>query len=496
MSRLIWLGGVLCVACASGVAPRPTAAPRASAVERPRAKSSTSADGPAAPPPAGLSPAQALPGSRSVRLPSGNVAAVIELPGSAMVAIDWRAPFGSADDGPLRGASHWVGSCLSLRTRAAHPLGQALAALGARADVQSEVETLRLRVHAPARHAAAALSLSAQLAQPPSLGELHAARPFAREAAGALLDAPEHTARAALLRELFELPTDRHPYADLLPNAAALTAASVPDVRKRAAALLDPKKAILTIAGGVTAQALGAASDALPQIAGRRSVPSPLPSAAPRVVVVDHPGAAVATALVGCLGPNGADPRSALARAAWQIFEGVAGRSASFRGQRFRFGPQVLAWSVTDTTEAATAWADAWLTPTRPDPDAKATQRSAGTRASKGAWLAARARASDAALFELESAAGVADAYGELLQLGLSPESFDEARRLARDAPTRALEAALATHLAPAGWVVVVAGDSQRIAPVLQHHAPVTVVRPKSDFSVLKRLPRTSAQGL
>jgi predicted Zn-dependent peptidase len=428
-----------------------------------------------------LSPTQALPTAAAVLLANGSTAAIVELPDSTLVAIDWRAPFGSADDGALRGASHWVASCLAARTQPQQPLGEGLSKLGARADVEADVEYLSVRLRAPARHAAALLSLATKLTRPPAARELHATRDFARARAGALLSSPAHTARAALLRELFELPTDRHPHADLLAPIAALDKAAAAAVAARAQALLDPKSTLFSIAGAVSARSLGSPVDAQPHAPGARATPSPLPSKAPRVVLVDHPGATRATATVGTLGPPAADPRSPLARAAWHVFEDVGSRDARFTGQRFRSGPQVLAWSITDHSDVATAWAMAWLAPPSPEPDA---------------WTTVRVRASDARLFDLESAQGVASTYGELLQLGESPQDFDEARRLARDAPQRALEAALATHLAPRGWVVVIAGDAARIGPVLQRRSAVTVVSPQSDFSILRRLARTSAAGL
>ncbi len=437
---------------------------------------SVSTDAPAP----GIAPDEGLPLGSPVLLQSGAAASVVELATSTLVAIEWRAALGSVQDGPVRGASQWVAATLTRRLRAKQPLGKEFGAVGAEVRAHSDVEHLIVRVHAPAQHAKVVVELLERFVRAPSAAELSQSRRFAQRRMRAQLASADLTARAALLRELFELPTERHPYANLLAPTRTLDGASAQKVAALASRGLDPKQARVVIAGAVQAAALGSTTAAPRSVPKPARVPSPLQPTALRIVLVDHPGAARAVGILGTLGPATDDPRAALARAAWFAIEDWGNRRATWAGQRFRNGPELLAWSVSAAPPELTAWANAVLSK-RPGRSPK--------------WLAARVRAADAPLLELDSAVGVARSHGELLGAGLDPLSFDADRGRARRAPVAALDAALATHLARKTWVLSVAGDAKSLAPSLQRFAPVSVHDPASDFSIQKQLPRTQAAG-
>ncbi|MEZ4226928.1 MAG: hypothetical protein R3B13_38660 [Polyangiaceae bacterium] len=428
----------------------------------------------AAPPPAGLSPESALPMATLGRLASGSPVAVVELPGSGIFTARWHFPLGTADEGATRGASEWVAQCLTERARASKQLD----ALGAKFVVTSDIGALRVALQARADDVDALLKIMPTLLASPSASELERARAAAVATARRRASSAAVAARAALLRELFDLPTARHPHANLLAPPDALQHAPAKDVALLARQALGASNARVVIAGDVRAHAISQPTSDAPAPWPTRGAPSPLPASEARIVLVDLPGSVRATSLCGALGRPSTDPRATIARAAWFAVEPPPPPSATWAGQRFRVGPELLAFAGETEPAALGSWAASCLRHNSPH---------------SAEWESVRARARDASLLSLDSAAGVAESYGALVEAGLGEAHYEAERTQARDAGDAALAAALTVDLAPARRVLAVAADAGAVSAALQALGPVVIVDPARDLAVVRRLPRLVA---
>ncbi|MBX3126937.1 MAG: insulinase family protein [Polyangiaceae bacterium] len=463
----------LLLGCAPARVPSEAEAPA-----RPRTTASAPEAGSTAPsalepPERGPSPERTLTDVTTTRRADGLLVTRWVRPDPGVTAIALEFDAGRAEEGALRGASPWLAETLVAR------LTPALGAHGATLSVEPTLDGLTLRVDVSSERSAAALTVLEGGLAPPTPPELTRTRAAALARETRALAGLGATARAAALRELFELPTSRHPHADALADPSRLRALDAREVARWCAARLRPERARLTVVGDVPSSTLerwtvgAAAPVAAPHVA-----PAPLARTKLTVLVVDQPGATMAHALVAGLAPSATDPRAPLVAVAWTALGSQVPGARAFV-EPFADGSSVVGLEAQAAPAAAVDFVSAVL--------GRAVELSSRTLDERSLQLA-RARASDDVLFELETPSRSRELLVTLTRLGVSPEGFDRMRETARETSARAVLTAMRSAGQPSALVVSVAGDAARLTPALRRHAEVLVLTAERDFAIVARL--------
>lgn len=386
-------------------------------------------------PPAGITPLTALPG---VVLEDG----VRRLPRSelplAVTALVIHG--GSGDDGADLGAAEVAAQLMALAVEKHFQ---------ARVSVDADAIVLEVAHHS-ADFAKVEQTLGAALKAPP-LAALEQARKRA-------LAAPRDLGREALARELFLLPTGRHPYGHPHAPRSAIEKITAQSVL----AFLRRQKGVELVSVGDVTQPTGRYSATMPS-----APPTPLPEPGLRIVVVQAAG--TPEVQVGTLAPGDAAHDVALALASDRAPAGTRWFS-----EEHPTGPALMGLErdADDATAAVQSLLDALGGATQADSDAiDVTAR----------------RVADAPLVDLPSIAGAAAVLEHDAVLGLDADAFDARRRARRDVEPKAVLAAAKQLARKNALVVTVTGDANPES--LTAIAPVWIVDPARDFVVERKLP-------
>jgi predicted Zn-dependent peptidase len=452
----------LCLVALAGCAPRyherplsfaalpGQALPQAATVPAPKA--ATRADVP----PPGLSPDTVL--SDVVSTDAGVHLTVLtrsELP-VAITAVVIHA--GSASDGTDIGAAQLGAELLAV----------ALDATDVRVGADAVVLELR---HSPADFNDVAGAIARALAKPPAAGFAAARR---RALARARVE-PETSAREALARELYELPTGRHPYGH--PHAPKSALAALPEraVRDWLGRELGPESCELIVVGAVNAAVAEAATRHAfghwkKTTAAAPAPPAPLPATGFRIVIADHPGLASAEVQLGTLYSSDA---AAARDVALSLARDLAPDGVGWFSEEHRSGPALVGLTRTVPAGDALGTVEAMLSALSRAEQADADATEVATR-----------RAVDEPLLDLSSLAGAAAELERATISGAPANALDTRRRARRDAAPDAVRAAARRLNRRDALVVVVSGDAKTLAAPLSAIGRVVVVNPERDFVI------------
>ena len=293
---------------------------------------------------------------------------------------------------------------------------------------------------------------------------------------------PSFLAWRALARELY----GTHPYGTVAPTREGLRAVSPEVLRREAARRLRPERSLLVVAGAVEPeQVTRRVAAAFGGWSGTGKAPPEVAVAAPRavdrpVVLLDRPGSAQATLLVGGLGVTRRDPSF------WPLAVGATLLGGAFSSRLVQKLRVVKGWAY--AVGASSSWAPgrgtvrAWASVRSEVAEAALAELTAemarmGAEApSEAETDLARRRNAGLHVLGLETPAGVARELAEAWLGGLGPSSLVEAiPALGRVTPSSVRRAG-ARYLDPSRMVRVVVGDARRLGKALSSSG--TAVRP------------------
>lgn len=242
-------------------------------------------------------------------LPSGLTIAVDSEPGLPLVHVTAIVKAGSALDGEREGLAEATADMLvegGAGVRSGPELAEALERLGDELQIEADADYVQFHLATPARGLQRALALLSDVLMRPRFDEEAWRRERTRRLAElrAAGDEPATVAERVFHRVLF----GRHPYGhDPTGTEAALARIEASDLRAFYAANYGPRTTTLLLVGDLTDEVgplLAASFESFgggPQVAPLPPPPPP-PLAAPRLVIVDRPGAAQSQLRVGGLG--------------------------------------------------------------------------------------------------------------------------------------------------------------------------------------------------
>jgi predicted Zn-dependent peptidase len=290
-------------------------------------------------------------------------------------------------------------------------------------------------------------------------------------------------ARAYLYARLFRLPVGRHPYAAMEASAAELRALTPQDCARHFSHALAPDGALLVAVGEFEPrEVLRLGTAALGRWRGpthrRTTSPTPLPPARLEVALLERPHAQDSVIAIGTLGPDPAAYDTPRLRVALEL---MRTRSVNASFYPHLAGPSLIALATSASLDATPLAVKSLLDALK---DLRARERSdeeiqAAIRALAGGfWVRAE---TNQALARLLTSTGAG---------GLEDDTWDRERSSLRDVLGRQVKEAVGRHLAENRLLLVVSGDSARLAEPLSHFGPVSVMDPSAGFVVRRSLAR------
>jgi zinc protease len=300
------LGALLLAAASCAPAPEPVVPPSTPDPQRaaPSAEADFRAEPPAPDPPVVFVP----PRIEEAKLQNGLRILVVERRGLPVVAVNLAVDAG-ADQGPS-GVGSFVGAMLmrGTKTRSAIALSDGLSALGADLDVESDFDSAQLYGKCLSDKLGQLLQIVADVAQNPAFSreELERERSRRLTTIGQRRDRPQTLLSETVAEVLYP---SGHPYASpLIGTEALVKRISARDLEAFHRARFSPSRATLAFAGDIDKErAVAEATRAFGAWKARGTAPSvdrasAARAGAPKVVLVDRPGApqsSVSVALVG-----------------------------------------------------------------------------------------------------------------------------------------------------------------------------------------------------
>lgn len=435
-----------------------------------------------APPEAPL--AMPTPPAASVRdLASGARAVIVERRDSPRVALRLVVSAGTSADGERAGVAMVTAHAVAMT------VAERAAALGAevRVDVVADAAVFGLAVHPADRDAAIALLADVVRSARPGAPDVQRARSRAAAAARqAAAEDDDHGASYVIVRDLFDLPTARHPYGTTSPTAEEIAEVGPADVRALLATRYVPAGASLIVAGDVVATAVGDAADRAlgrgpARLAPGLGLTEPFARERDRVTVVDRVGADGAHVFIGLAAPPAGSEVALIAtEVALQVAAARLGGGAAARTLRFREGPQIARLDV--RTTPGRAQADVRRALEGLDRLAEAAPTEGEVAAALRVLVGSMAR-------DLASPDGIADALADAAARGLPEDAVARRLRVLGDISSPIVSVA-ARGLAEAPAHVVVIGAGQRVGPQLAELAEVKVVDPMAGYGRVRSLPQ------
>lgn len=464
------------------------------------------------PPPSGTMRHSPFPEIARGELSNGLGLAVVEARALPLVQIRLVVRAGKGTDGDLTGLSRLTALWLKdggTKNLASHALLERIESLGTNLSVRVGPDIAVFAMAVPKRHFEEALSLMGQVVLEPRFDEIEFRKLKMRERARVLGQAKSSGAWAAsmlLYRELYRLPTHLHPYAsyDALPKE--LDRIEPKDARAHHRQFYSPKNASLVLAGDIDASS---AKEVASRVFGSwkgndapsPSFASPVPREELTIWVADRPGSAQSDVYLGFLGPERRDEDYTPLSVANQILGGgVAGRlfldvreklslayrTSSSLGERARGPVPLVLYAGTQTAKTGLA-AQALL--------AHAERLSNEAPTTTEVEIARRYLA-DVMAVRMETTSALADMVVALDTYGLPDDHYDTHREALRSTTVEEAFAASAGYLRPDHAVLVVAGDAERIAPMLARFGEVRIVDPEQAFARRATIPANPSASL
>lgn len=489
--RLLVPAGLAAVAALAGCLPSVSYEPRrlenvAIPVEDTRPKAPPPVEVREEPPPTAAARPFRFPPPTWAELPGGIKLATVARGGLPVVEVRVVIPGGAAADGERPGVAALTAELLregGAGALSGRDLLARIEALGASLTAEATLDAIILRLSAPSAALEPALALLGQVVLRPRLGP-PALESLKRRAIARLNERTREdgawAARTMLHRELYLLPTERHPYSSAAPSATELQKITAADCRAFHERQLSPARLVVVIAGDVTPEAARAAAE--PAFAGaprRRSEPAdpsltdPVPPESLKITLVDLPGAARSEIDLAFIGPARGDRE-------WPAFALAGQLLGAAEPLRVARGPVPLVVHASAPASQTGPAVQALL---------DRLEGIATTGAQPDEVEAAAKQAAAALAVRLETAAALADELATLKLGGLPDDYHEGLRREQREMPAALVGKVAGELLRPAHGVLVVAGDAEKIGPVLAHFGQVKVVDPGRDFERRKTLP-------
>jgi zinc protease len=511
MTRLA-LSALLLLAC--GPAPTPVAPPPKpiASVAPPAPPPSPAKDPLAEPPASGVTPSAHFPTIARRTLSNGLEVAVVSRKTLPIVELRLVFRSGKDSDGTKPGLAVTAGELTKAGGAGpwnAEALLEHVEGLGADLSVTTDRDATRIGLAVTTGDLDAALEILSAVAtkprfDPKEFGKLRTRE--IEEASSAAKSSAGYAAMMILYRELFETPSQVHPYSrfDALP--ADLKKLTLADCKAWHKQHMTPKNAMLVAAGDVDPDAFAkAAEKAFAGWQGEKPEPitfaDPMPDAERHLYLVDRPGSGQAQVMVGRLGPDRQTPDwPSLAVLNQVLGGGVAGRL--FLDVREK---RSLAYSTGSSLEepAHSPVPIVLSAGTQTDKAPLAVQalldnlERMGKQPPSAAEIETASRyLSDSFLFKTETVGALADMTVKLGILSLPDDYYDEYRKAVRSLDGDQAMAHASKYFSTDRVVMVVAGDASKLAKPLTHFAKVIIIDPQNAFAPGQMLPTNPTQPL
>lgn len=313
-------------------------------------------------------------------------------------------------------------------------------------------------------------------------------------------------ASMVLYRDLFDLPSEHHPYASYDATPTELGRITAADCRALHKRLFVPKNAFVVIAGDTTPEAAKAVAEkAFGAWRGGEapviSFTDPNPPSGLKITVVDRPKSSQSDVFVAALGPPRVDKSWAAIAVANQVLGGgVSSRlfldvrerqSLAYRTRsslvEVAHGPAPLV-AYAGTQTAKTGLALKGLLDN--------LEAIAHTAASPEEMDTATRYLADVFAIRMETLGAVGAELAHLRVMGLPDDYDDGYRKELRDITAPLALKAASEAIRPGHEIIVVAGDAKIIGPMLSHFGDVKVVDPTRDFERVRTIPMNAEAPL
>lgn len=462
------------------------------------------------PPQASIVPLQPFPAVTGTTLDNGLQLQVIERHALPVVTAELIINSGLASEGDRAGAAKVTAEWLEAGGAgrwSSRQLREAVDSLGASLEINVSRDAARFSITVTADRLEPAVEILSALVQKPRFDtrefdklkqrELERVQSLSRTSGNWM-------AQVWLQQQLFRLPIGVHPYAsyDVLPDELQRLTSAV--CREWFREFVSPRNAFLLLVGDVTLASSRKMADHYfkgwtgPEVkAFNPSSPEGLNKF--EIFVIDKPNSTQSDIFLATLGPNRHDPSFALAAVAQQVVGGgVSGRlfldvrekrslaySTGAGIQDLAAGPSVLYFSAGTQTSKTAEAVGALLEHFEKlgngqftDDEVQLAEHflidSMPTR-----WEQVQSLSSQLAQLRIQS---LPNDYYDVLREGIARAKTDEIARWATKVFRREQS------------VLVLAGNSQLVAPQLTKYAAVTVVNPSRGFRLTTQLPRAPGQ--
>lgn len=451
------------------------------------------------PPPSGITPDAPFPTIAHQTLENGLAVRVVERHNLPIVELRLLIKSGTAGDDGKVGLALLAGEMLKAGGTAgwtSRQLLEEVEGLGSSINVYTDADSTKIELAVTREHLDTAVDILAKVAQQPRFSPREFGKLKQRETervSNSARTSGRWGAAMMLYRELYHLPTSKHPYADYDATPKTLKAVSLADCRTWHKTHVTPNNAVLVVAGDVSSkQVIDATKRAFGTWKGdapsKPSFSRPAPSKARKIFLVDRPGSTQADVYVGVLGPERKSDFWGSAKTANQILGGgVSGRLfldvreerslAYSTGSRMRSlanGPVPITMSAGTQTAKAGLTVKALL---------EHLNRIGNEPPSTEEVTTATRYLSDIFLLRTERVGSVANMTTNLAVWGLADDYYDSYRKAVRGLDVKQVHAT-AKRFFTGPPVMIVAGDAARIDKPLSHFADVVVVDPTREFAV------------
>jgi zinc protease len=520
LMRLVLALGMLSPACGPA-ASAPAAAP-APAQTDPAAASTGSAQ-PASyetlpldqrerPPEAGPAPTWKFPAVYDASLGNGLALKLMERRTLPLVRVSLVVRSGQATEPKRPGLAVLAGEMLKVGgtdTMTSSALLDKVESLGSSLDITTTRDATTLSMSVTSDRFEEALNLLGLVVQKPRFATDEYNKLEQRERDRTSSQARTSAAWAAsmvMYRELYRSTKGVHPYSVFDATAEQVERLQLNDVKQWYKSYVTPKNSVLVVAGDVDpARAKAAAEQAFSAWKGAAVKAAPMPRPSQRdtleVFLVDRPKSSQAEVRVAAFGPDGKSPGYPRLRVMNQLLGGgVAGRLfADVREKRslaystFSSVERMLEGPSPILLQAGTQTAKAGLTlqALLEHADKLAVEAPAVDEAA----IAARYLA-DLFLLRMETVGAMADMVAQLAIFDLPNDYYDQYRVAV--STTSAADAALVAKetFSSRHYLVVVAGDAERLTTPLSHFGKVTVIDPNQGFNTVREVPQNPAAAI
>jgi len=472
----------------------------------PIASASAEPEAPKEPPPESMPPRQApaIPATWA-ELPNGLKIVSRRNRSIPVVQLRMAVLAGSSVDGENTGLSAMCAKAVASSgagTMSDTELQGKLEALGASLSVDVDMDRVVYGVSVVSDRVGDAFDLLAQVVTKPRLDEKDVARvqaQLAEEAAGNARGDGRWGVMMTLYRDLFELPTEHHPYASYdatVDDIGKLKPNACKDWHRK---YFVPSNMLVAATGDVEPERLKTlAAKALGKLkktaAPTISFTDPMPPAAMKITLVDRPGSTQSEVAVGTLGPKENETTYAPFVVADQLL-GAAFTGRLSKDLREKQGLAYITFSSMDVYANGPSVFYLYAQ-TQNDSTGKALEALLDHAQKLAGESPTNSEIETASRFFVGMRAldrGVPRYAGQELcdawARKQSDDAADELDKAVRKATADDVRKGFAEFVRQGHMIVVVAGDAASIGPALQKFGEVKVVDPTKNFARIRTLP-------